>query len=581
MSQPPNQFRLAINMSGAISAGAYTAGVLDFLIEALEEWEKAKVAFRAQIATHATSVQNAVPLHDVSINAFTGASAGGMCAAIAATMVQGDFGHIRTGEERGTNNTFYESWVNTIDISEFLQTADINGGKALVSLLDCTIIDTIADQAIKPPTPISKSYIASDLSLFLMLTNVRGVSYPLYVDGSMSLEEYIAFYGDKLHFQVVPNGGSINMQTAKGLPLDGTGEDKWVLLKDAAKATGAFPIFLAPRKLTRQISDYAIPPWVRIGDPRDRDAIPPDFPTPLPAEWDTLNVDGGLTDNDPMALAEDFLAINNGSAVTNAAGRKCNPSTPDTANCSVLTVAPFPATDRYNPDYFSVSDKNPDPTNLFTMLGNLIPVLLSQSRFLGESLGDLTESTSFDRFVIAPSDPARSADKALQSSTLGAFGGFLDRRFRKHDFLLGRRNCQKFLSTNFVLPISNPVIQAGMALAGPWATSVQSLFKRPSPNPKIAMPSQDWIPIIPLCGTAFIEVPPPIRETMSEDDLESVVDQVMHRIDGIKGPLLEGAPEIIKVLVNVATWGPFSGPLKDAISNKLRSSLEDNIDPLN
>jgi hypothetical protein len=35
---------------GAVSAGAYTAGVLDFLIEALEEWENAKLAFRDHLA---------------------------------------------------------------------------------------------------------------------------------------------------------------------------------------------------------------------------------------------------------------------------------------------------------------------------------------------------------------------------------------------------------------------------------------------------------------------------------------------------------------------------------------------------
>ena len=45
-----DEFKLGINMAGAISAGAYTAGVLDFLMEALEEWEKAKVAFRAYLA---------------------------------------------------------------------------------------------------------------------------------------------------------------------------------------------------------------------------------------------------------------------------------------------------------------------------------------------------------------------------------------------------------------------------------------------------------------------------------------------------------------------------------------------------
>ena len=31
-------FRIAINMAGAISAGAYTAGVLDFMTEALDAW---------------------------------------------------------------------------------------------------------------------------------------------------------------------------------------------------------------------------------------------------------------------------------------------------------------------------------------------------------------------------------------------------------------------------------------------------------------------------------------------------------------------------------------------------------------
>src|ERR1039458_9630649 len=35
-------FKIAINMAGAISAGAYTAGVLDFMTEALDAWYRAK-----------------------------------------------------------------------------------------------------------------------------------------------------------------------------------------------------------------------------------------------------------------------------------------------------------------------------------------------------------------------------------------------------------------------------------------------------------------------------------------------------------------------------------------------------------
>src|SRR5258708_33698059 len=65
-------FKISINMAGAISAGAYTAGVLDFLTEALDAWYAAKRAGQD------------VPIHDISIEAFSGASAGGMCAAISA-----------------------------------------------------------------------------------------------------------------------------------------------------------------------------------------------------------------------------------------------------------------------------------------------------------------------------------------------------------------------------------------------------------------------------------------------------------------------------------------------------------------
>src|ERR1700677_1329943 len=75
-------FRIAINMAGAISAGAYTAGVLDFLTEALDAWYEAK------------SRKELVPNHDVCIEIFSGASAGGMCAAISAILLQDDFEHI-------------------------------------------------------------------------------------------------------------------------------------------------------------------------------------------------------------------------------------------------------------------------------------------------------------------------------------------------------------------------------------------------------------------------------------------------------------------------------------------------------
>ena len=38
-ASPRKEIKLGLAMSGAISAGAYSAGGVDFLIEALDEWE--------------------------------------------------------------------------------------------------------------------------------------------------------------------------------------------------------------------------------------------------------------------------------------------------------------------------------------------------------------------------------------------------------------------------------------------------------------------------------------------------------------------------------------------------------------
>ena len=64
-------FNIGIAMAGAVSGGAYSAGVFDFLMEALNEWQKQKDDPGAN-----------VPRHDVFISAVSGTSAGGITAAL-------------------------------------------------------------------------------------------------------------------------------------------------------------------------------------------------------------------------------------------------------------------------------------------------------------------------------------------------------------------------------------------------------------------------------------------------------------------------------------------------------------------
>jgi predicted acylesterase/phospholipase RssA len=556
-----NEFKVAINMAGAISAGAYTAGVLDFLTEALEEWQKAKDDYRKSLQDP-NVIAAPVPLHDITIEVFSGASAGGMCAAIASVMVQQPFSHIQTGQETNTTNTFYESWVNKIDILPLLGTTDISSGKPLISLLDCTIIDQIADYALVPKASSAPPYISADLSLFLTLSNVRGVPYQLY-NAPSSVEEFVSYYGDRLQFEVVQAGQPSSSPFAKPLP-SGSSSFAWPLLKEAAKATGAFPLFLAPRILTRDLADYTIPLWQPLCGAAQM-PVPPAMPPQ--GTWRTLNVDGGVTNNSPFQLGHDFLAGNNPKAQDYE-----NPRDPTEANCAVITVAPFPSEDVFDPNY------SPEASSaIWSMLGRLASVLISQSRFLGESLQVLTSGTSFSRFVIAPSDPSKAGEDALQGGALGAFGGFFERGFRAHDFLLGRRNCQKFLLTHFCLPVQNGVIAEGLQSAGDGSSAIQSHWCVDPPNSTVQPQGKVWIPLIPLCGAARNEVPFPTRGVIPSKTLDTIVGSIIRRLKAITPQLFEGAPAggLLTFLLKTV----LSFPVSMFVKKRLRSALAQELCP--
>ena len=64
-------FRLGIVLNGTVSAGAWTAGALDGLIEVVGAWEAAKAAG-----------EPGIPDHRIRVEVLGGASGGGVCAAI-------------------------------------------------------------------------------------------------------------------------------------------------------------------------------------------------------------------------------------------------------------------------------------------------------------------------------------------------------------------------------------------------------------------------------------------------------------------------------------------------------------------
>src|SRR5262249_46487999 len=183
------------------------------------------------------------------------------------------------------------------------------------------------------------------------------------------------------------------------------------------------------------------------------------------------------------------------------------------------------------------------------------------------------------RFVIAPSDPDQAHANVLQCGLLGAFGGFFECSFRVHDFLLGRRNCQKFLKSHFALPTTNPVLAMGLQRAGTRAPSIEKLWGADAPTSELQSQGKTWIPLIPLCGTAAVEVQRPPRGLISQKSLSEIVDLISKRLKRLGPLILEDAPAgwVLRTVLDLALSWPIVAFLKrkvrDALSNALRPNI--------
>jgi hypothetical protein len=132
----------------------------------------------------------------------------------------------------------------------------------------------------------------------------------------------------------------------------------------------------------------------------------------------------------------------------------------------------------------------------------------------------------FSRFLIAPlrriprtgdaSDPAGDVPLerfAMACGLLGGFGGFLHEEFRAHDFQLGRRNCQQFLRSAFLLPADNVIVGRSDG------------------------PAQQ--PVIPLVGSAADPIPLPKWPRIKQCDFDTISKRAAARIDRILPHLIE------------------------------------------
>jgi hypothetical protein len=146
------------------------------------------------------------------------------------------------------------------------------------------------------------------------------------------------------------------------------------------------------------------------------------------------------------------------------------------------------------------------------------------------------------RYAIMPvryDEKDRRATYSIACGSLGGFGGFLSKTFRHHDFMLGRRNCQKFLADHFVLPC-DPAKGSENPLFAQWPAALRKSF-RVAPLPGDPPNEPDCLPIVPLLGKLaspeYTKMPswPVNPHDLKRDELK---DAILARADALKDSLI-------------------------------------------
>ncbi len=447
MRGPMQPFYLGISLAGTVSAEAYSAGVMDFLIEAMDAWSSQRAKEKEQHGDNYSAWS--IPPHELQLAVLSGASGGGMVGATAAAVLSQEFHavHEQSPAPAAGGNALFRSWVEEIHPKELLGHADLDKAAHPPSLIDCSPIRSIAERAIRVDAPLSsrREWVRDGLRVLFTLTNLRGVPYAVepqtQADSARTLD-----YADRRLFEILwtapPSGG-------EALPLNARGGTEWQSLAETAVATGAFPLVVAAQQLNRIAREYnvrqtSVPP--ERGEPGKEIPFKPVWDLADDAPFETLNVDGGVTNNSPFDAARLQLAK---LPPANPGGH--NVRDPLLADRAVIGVAPLSGRVAATPPRF------PDE-HLGSIAAKIIEALVNQSRIQGENLTLSSDPRVASRWVIEPtsSDPE---GEPLAGALLGGFAGFFSPLFRAYDYQMGRRNCQRFLTRYFGVPWANPIMR--------------------------------------------------------------------------------------------------------------------------
>lgn len=473
-------------MAGAVSAGAYTAGVIDYLLETLRDWQLEKdknLAILRELfpgKEDHTSLNPdeinkleekgydfGIPMHDVVIEVLGGASAGAMTAAVTTLALCTENNPVTT-QVKGdgpTGNLIYDAWVNLNDgknpgettLVQMFGTEDLNNEKRFIpSLLNSKPILRIgqkAAQALKDKNGALKKiseypYISENLEIILSLCSLRGIPIQIgfEADGDEEGGHRMKVHKLYAHFGMCENPPD------HILPLDPSSNDDLDTLVNCAVASGAFPFGLSSIQVRQQENG-----------PKEEAVIPSPNSKYLEAQiqrlfhsnqegeknmvkmvpgvghFATTVVDGGTINNEPFGEVLKVLERHKEEEQQTLDGNPTSGPAPD--YFALLMIDPFP-NDEKGEEQFEATE------SIEQMLLPLFGAVRGQAMVKEK---EITEGFKLNhtRGLIKPKDGDK--EYPIASGSLGGFGGFFKKEFREHDFFLGRKNCQAFLRKHFFI----------------------------------------------------------------------------------------------------------------------------------
>lgn len=494
-------FHLGLTMAGAASAGCYTAGVMDYLFEMLDTWEKAK---NGQLPPEwGQDIYRHVPKHRVVIDAMGGTSAGGMTTVMSAIYaLKGNVQPVRDPANKSSckNNVLYDSWVLMGDkenepklLEKTFGTGDLDATGKIQSILNSEFIDSICDDAFaaKDEPRRKLPFIADDLELVLSHTMLRSI--PLAIDFNTPIggkkkntknPEHCTFeHFTVSHFKLDydPNRPE---HKDRYLPLDPFGPGA-AAMKLATKATGAFPLGLRFREFFKDELSSAYLKNItrhlafnRLSDIPAADVPDIDWEKDFPDPFRFVSVDGGALNNEPFG---EVMAI-----LKDRYGKK-KPG--EDYKYAMVMIDPFPDVPPGN------CYKQPD--DLFSVVPAIIGTLWDQAKVKRAEMLDAYSSDYFrgEIFPVRWKKMKEDEPYPIACGAAMAFAGFLDIDFRHHDFFLGRDNARNFFRAFFNLPYhrddEHPENNVIHEIHRDWTPEMVDYFKMKDKDGNI------YLPIIP------------------------------------------------------------------------------------